>query len=360
MILIETFTKEWIASFREQKQHEKIDPALLEKMIHALALAEKLALQEFDFIFKGGTCLILSLSEPSRFSVDIDITTTIEKSVLEKNLDKVISESHFTSWTIDDRENKTNIPKEHYIFQFESVFNRTSNNILLDVVFDDIPHSRMIDVLIQSPWLKTEDPIQTVRVPTIEALLGDNLTAFAPNTIGVPYGINKDIEIIKQLYDINCLLDQSANIETINNTYDAVADKQFQYLKLNMTTELVLQDTIDTALILAKRDKNKGEDSHKYQELLRGITKFNNYLISGNFRLEQAQAASARVAFLAGKLQVNNYSELAVFKPVTDISSFEIINQEFNFLNRFKKTNQEAFFYWYQYLSMKGLLEEKI
>ena len=360
MIVNETFTKEWIGSFREQEQYKKIDPALLEKMIHALALAEKLALQEFELIFKGGTCLILLVSEPSRFSVDIDITTPIKKSELYKILDKVISESHFTSWTIDERENITVIPKEHYVFEFESVFNKASNNILLDVIFDDIPHSKTTNVSIHSPWLKTEDPIRTVRVPTIEALLGDKLTAFAPNTIGVPYGINKDIEIIKQLYDVNCLLDQSTDIETIKKTYDAVADKQFKYLNLNETTDSVLQDTIDTALILAKRDKNKGEDSEKYQELLRGITKFNNYLISGNFRIEQAQAASARAAYLAGKLQVNDYSELAVFKPGTDLSNFEIKNQEFNFLNRFKKTNQEAFLYWYQYLSMKGLLEEEV
>ena len=217
---------------------------------------------------------------------------------------------------------------------------------------------KTIYVSITSPWLKTEDPLQRVRVPTIEALLGDKLTAFAPNTIGVPYGVNKEIEVIKQLYDINCLLDQSTDIETIKNTYDAIADQQFNYLKLRTTTDSVLQDTIDTALILAKRDKNKGEDFEKYQELLRGITKFNNFLITGNFRIEQAQVASARAAFLAGKLQHSDHSEMVVFKPGTDLSNLEIKNQEFNFLNRFKKTNHEAFFYWYQYLSLKGLLEE--
>ena len=47
MILNETFSKEWIESVRDHKQYERIDPALLEKMIHALALVENLALQEF-------------------------------------------------------------------------------------------------------------------------------------------------------------------------------------------------------------------------------------------------------------------------------------------------------------------------
>ena len=120
MILNETYSKEWIESFRDQKKYERIDPALLEKMIHALALAEKLAIQEFEFIFKGGTCLNLLLTEPARFSVDIDITTHIEKSKLYKILNKVINESHFTSWTIDPREINTDIPNEHYIFELST------------------------------------------------------------------------------------------------------------------------------------------------------------------------------------------------------------------------------------------------
>ena len=42
----------------------------------------------------------------------------------------------------------------------------------------------------------------TVQTPTLEGLLGDKLAAFAPNTIGVPYGAGKSMEIIKQLFDI--------------------------------------------------------------------------------------------------------------------------------------------------------------
>ncbi len=40
MITNESFTKGWIVSFRQQKEYRKIDPALLEKIIHALALIE--------------------------------------------------------------------------------------------------------------------------------------------------------------------------------------------------------------------------------------------------------------------------------------------------------------------------------
>ncbi len=111
MITNKSLTKEWIESFRKQADYKKIDPALLEKMIHALILVEKLAQQNIEFIFKGGTSLIFLLPKPFRFSVDVDITTPIKKSELEHVLNKVVEKSHFGSWTIDERNKKTEIPK---------------------------------------------------------------------------------------------------------------------------------------------------------------------------------------------------------------------------------------------------------
>ncbi len=357
MISNESFTKEWIESFRKQTDYKRIDPALLEKMIHALSLVEILAQHDFEFIFKGGTCLILLLSTPSRFSVDVDITTPIDKSELEKILDDVIEKSHFISWTIDKRDNKTKIPKEHYIFEFESIYNQATNNILLDVIFDEIPHLESLEVPINSPLLSIVEPVQKIRVPTAEAILGDKLTAFAPNTIGISYNSNKDIEIIKQLFDINSLLEQANNIESIKSTYEKVAQKQFNYLGKENTSDEVLADTIETALIIAKRDNNKGDNAQKFRELQAGITKFNNFLLSGHFRIEKAQSASARAAYLASKLQNDDFSNLKVYNTDIDLSDLEINNQEYNFINRFKKTNREAFYYWYQCLSIRGQLE---
>jgi predicted nucleotidyltransferase component of viral defense system len=70
MIDIKSLTAEWIA--KKRKKHVK-DPSLMESMIHALYLLEQLHLTALDFIFKGGTSLVLLMEEPKRFSVDIDI-----------------------------------------------------------------------------------------------------------------------------------------------------------------------------------------------------------------------------------------------------------------------------------------------
>lgn len=75
MITGTNFTKEWI-QYRAKiikSGRKQADPELIEKVINALYLLENLATSNLDFIFKGGTALILLLDKIHRFSIDIDI-----------------------------------------------------------------------------------------------------------------------------------------------------------------------------------------------------------------------------------------------------------------------------------------------
>lgn len=83
MILAESFHKEWIDSHRGRPGFEKINPPLVDKMIHALALVEALAASKLDFVFKGGTSLILLMPSPGRFSIDVDIVTKGKRKEIE-------------------------------------------------------------------------------------------------------------------------------------------------------------------------------------------------------------------------------------------------------------------------------------
>jgi len=60
-----SLSAEWLAEKR--KQYKK-DPGIMEGMIHALYLLDQLQLTGLDFIFKGGTSLILLMEKPLRFS----------------------------------------------------------------------------------------------------------------------------------------------------------------------------------------------------------------------------------------------------------------------------------------------------
>lgn len=58
---------------KELQAASKGDPGLIERTLYAFGLLEALRKVEMDFIFKGGTSLILLLPHPKRLSTDIDI-----------------------------------------------------------------------------------------------------------------------------------------------------------------------------------------------------------------------------------------------------------------------------------------------
>ena len=55
-------------------------------MIYALHLVERIKSNGQNFIFKGGTSLVLLLEEGNRLSVDIDIICNADRETLEKIL----------------------------------------------------------------------------------------------------------------------------------------------------------------------------------------------------------------------------------------------------------------------------------
>jgi hypothetical protein len=351
MIKGHCFTKEWINGFKQQKHLKRINPPIMEKMIHALSLLQQLKAHGLDFIFKGGTSLVLLLSKSRRFSVDIDIITTQSREEVEAILDKVVANSHFNSWDLQDRRSyKEGVPKAHYEFDYESSLNQSAHFVLLDILFEQTDYPRLLATPIQSEWIESEEVLE-VAIPSIESILGDKLTAFAPNTVGILYGKNKEQEIIKQLFDIGCLFDEAEKVEEIELSFERIGTKEINYRELKIGLTDVLDDIFNTSLLIAKRTKNTVEpDKTRFTELTDGILRFEGFLIAENFKIEDAILAAGKAAYLAKRLKNRDFSALEKLNS-QDISKLEITG-ELNFLNKLKKSrNKAAFFYWYKALS---------
>ena len=71
MIADTCFSAEW--QVRKREELGGCDPVLLEKTIHAFALLDALAARGLEFVFKGGTSLLLRLPRIRRLSIDADI-----------------------------------------------------------------------------------------------------------------------------------------------------------------------------------------------------------------------------------------------------------------------------------------------
>ncbi|MBT3421203.1 MAG: nucleotidyl transferase AbiEii/AbiGii toxin family protein [Bacteroidetes bacterium] len=354
MIHKDTLTKEWITKFREEPGLNISDPALIEKMIFALYLLECLAKQTIDFIFKGGTSLILILNESHRFSVDIDIITNVSREEIESILDEIILDSDFESYKLDEKRSYENakIPKAHYFLYYKSNFNNSGNYILLDLLFQEDVYTKTSFTNIKSSWLKYIEPAVKVKVPTVNAILGDKLTAFAPNTTGVPYNRNKEVEIIKQLFDISVLIDKADKYEQVFHAFTKVVNKEIAMREISITGNTVLDDIVDTAYLIAKREKNKGVELERFNEIRVGLSKITSFIIDRNFRIDEAIEASAKAAWFAMKLKHRDFSHMDLYNNEIDIDSMQIDRIEYNYLNKLKKSNKPAFYYWCKCLDL--------
>ena len=367
MIKEHCFTEEWLDAFKKQKEHKRIDKAILEKMIYALHLLERIKTNGLDFVFKGGTSLVLLLEEGNRFSIDIDIICNTDRETLEKILSKVVDLSNFKSFELDEhRSYKPGIPKAHYSFAFDSVTKgKYSGTILLDVLIEDSIYPELTEIPVQTKWIETEGETN-ISLPTIDAITGDKLTAFAPNTVGIPYFKGKDqqafsMEICKQLFDLSKLFERIENIETVAQSFEVFAKQEIEYRKTktsDLTPEKVLHDTIDTCLILAKKGSGTTDEKSKFTELQKGIRAFGTgFLMVGNFRIDDAVPAAARIAYLSAKIL---HKELTAIKYYNgqDIKDLTIENQDWNFLNRLKRQpDKSGFYYWYKTIELIGKLK---
>ena len=128
-------TAEWIG--KVAKANNNADKILVEKVIRALTLVGGLKSMDIDFIFKGGTALMLLLPEVKRLSIDIDIILHKKPSDIGQQFEKISKSSGFLSVKEQERKTKSKIDKTHYKFFYTPVTNTRAKEeyILLDILF---------------------------------------------------------------------------------------------------------------------------------------------------------------------------------------------------------------------------------
>lgn len=355
MISADSFTTDWITRKRKDKKYSKTNPPIVEKMIHALGLLEALVRQGLIFIFKGGTSLVILLDEPKRFSVDVDILAGHTRDELEAVLKAVVAEALFTRWELDvPRSYQGGVPKAHYFLYYRSNLNAAAGYILLDVLFEEHRYAVVARRPVSSRWVSMDGEALQVEMPSIDSILGDKLTAFAPHTTGVPYGRNKSLEIVKQMYDIGHLFDHVEDLEVISRTFQAVVDQEITYRGLPITGDQVLDDIIATSFMIGRTPKHHTqEEIPKYSEIIRDIVQFRGYLMTGTYSLDHAVESAAKAAYLAAKLKTRNFDPIERYEG--QVTDFQFKSSPHNTLNRLRNIRTGSLYYWSKTASYLGL-----
>jgi len=339
---------EWIN--KVSTANRKADKILVEKVIRALLLLEGLVKRKLPFVFKGGTALMLHLNSTKRLSIDIDIILPQAIDNLEEALDKVVKEQGFVRKELQHRSTATKIKKEHYKFYYipHHKTNKEEEYVLLDILYEEVNYSKIVQLPIQSAFVPIQEDPFMVDVPSLEDLLGDKLTAFAPNTTGIPYFKKEDsmsMEIIKQLYDIGNLLDTVTDANSIKTTFYRFAATELIYRNTpGLKEEDVLEDIYLTALCIASRGTDGKGD---FEQLQLGIRRIGSFIFSESYHIEKAIIHASKAAYLATLIKYDA-DKIEKYSNPFELKDWSISEPLNNKLNKLKKSNPEAFFYWYK------------
>jgi len=187
-----------------------------------------------------------------------------------------------------------------------------------------------------------------VNCPSLDDMLGDKLTAFAPHTTGIPFFKNEkpfSMEIMKQLYDVSSILDRIDNLSIARKTFMGLIPIELGYRDMNhLSANDVLEDAYNTALNICLHGRFSRKE---YEYLTDGAHRVDSFIIVEKYSMEKAIRDASKVAYLT-QLFRNGSDVVQHYNPEMNNSLIEetIQNQNLNILNPIKKISMEAFFYW--------------
>ena len=158
------------------------------------------------------------------------------------------------------------------------------------------------------------------------------------------------MEIIKQLYDIGNLFDKVSDLNIIKTTFYKFAKTELTYRNNQKLNEKeVLEDIYQTSLCIASR----GADGiGNFEELQLGIQRIRAYIFSESYHIEKAIIQASKVAYLITLIE-NNATVIERYGNPLQMKDWQINEPMNNKLNKLKKSNPEAFFYWFKIYKIK-------
>ena len=325
-------SNEWISEIAKTK---KADKGLVQKLIRALILLEGLSESNLKFVFKGGTALMLMLNSTKRLSIDIDIIISENAANLDELLSEIALKRGFIRVEEKHRNANSGIEKAHYKFYYPNSLRENDEEfILLDILFEDNHYNNLISIPIQSSFITHEGEIIETITPDFNSIMGDKLTAFAPNTTGIPYeksGRTMGQEIIKQLYDIVNIFEKIDDVAIVKTVFTDFALIELKYRNMGKDVNIVMDDIVENCLSISLRQQVANTN---YEVMQLGLRQIANYIFSERYLIEKAIVHASRTAYLIALIKTETAIER--FDNKLDMTTWQIEQPNNTKLNKLK------------------------
>jgi len=342
MINPECFTYSW----QTQKRSELggCDPVLLEKTIHAFALLDALAHAGLDFVFKGGTSILLRLPKIRRLSIDADIVCELPAADLDALLAEIGRVAPFTRMSEDFRGADRLPERRHFKFFYTPLdANNPGPFVLLDVVREADLYPKVEHVPLKTAFIEGDGKL---KVPTIEGLLGDKLTAFGPSTTGILLSERYAMQFMKQVFDIGVLFDAATDLTEVRAAYEAIFSAENGYRGGRFEIDEALRDAFDTAYCMAQVGLSNAPIDGRCELIELGRRQLESHLVGTRFRREDMKVAAAKAALLTRAIRSDmNLADARYDESRRDFLKAFTFPADLSAIRRLKAI-PEAMWYW--------------
>ena len=286
--------------------HKGFAPAhLCELVVYCLELVAQLAKSGLSFRFKGGNSQLILLPEPQRFSIDVDIVTTVGKPELIALCERIATECElFTRCEVRQHKTKPWLPMISFKLFFDSVYQASEDAyVMLDAVLEEAPYPGVrMPVVCGQLYRSTED----VELPAISGLVADKLLCIGPATLGIPLGKNKEAQRLKHVFDVATLSRQGYEREVFQHSLETCMAQENQLQRSAWTRAQVIDDT--RVFCRAPLDHPEPpavetlEPGTYLDEITRGFAEFRTFLFRVDYTWQRFQDDCRQVLSLLEQL----------------------------------------------------------
>ncbi len=151
------------------------------------------------------------------------------------------------------------------------------------------------------------------------------------------------MEVMKQVYDIGSIFDRLDSLKGVKENLSKVAERELEYRGFKPNEfKVIIDDILNSSHNFCIQGKIK---PMVLKTLLMGTNKLNNFIYGDKFRKLQAQIAVAKAVYITSLFEQNCIA-IKKYDSEIDMSKWKIAEGEYHRLNRLKKNNLEAFYYW--------------